>query len=109
MTAGEVTVRKLDHTGREVISYPGEVIERSAGRIVVRTSWDRGPLDLGFVLLEPEDRWTETFYADRWYNIFEICDSEGNLKGWYCNITRPARIAKNEIVAEGLALDLWVG
>jgi predicted RNA-binding protein associated with RNAse of E/G family len=103
-----VTIRKLDHTGRQVIAYPGRVIRREGPAIVLRTEWDRAPLDLGFVVLEPGDRWTETFYADRWYNIFEICASDGRLKGWYCNVTRPARIDAGEVSAEDLALDLWV-
>ena len=103
-----VTVRKLDHSGREVISYPGEVLRRNQDAIVLRTSWDREPMDLGFVTLEPDDRWTEYFYSNRWYNIFEIHASNGRLKGWYCNITRPADITENEVAAEDLALDLWV-
>lgn len=65
-------------------------------------------MDLGFVILEPEDRWTEYFYSNRWYNIFEIRASNGRLKGWYCNITRPARIGEETVTAEDLALDLWV-
>ena len=65
-------------------------------------------MDLGFVVLEPADRWREFFYADRWYNVFEIRDGDGRLKGWYCNITRPARIGPDEFAAEDLALDLWV-
>ena len=104
----QVTLRKLDHTGDEVISYPGNVLQRDDDVIVLRTSWDREPMDLGFAVLEPDDRWTETFYAHRWYNVFEIRDGDGRLKGWYCNITRPARIANDEIAAEDLALDLWV-
>jgi protein associated with RNAse G/E len=104
----QITVRKLDHTGREVISYPGAVLERSDVAIVLRTAWDREPLDLGFVVLEPGDLWTETFYSKRWYNIFEIRASDGRLKGWYCNLTRLARITRDEIAAEDLALDLWV-
>ncbi len=104
----QVTVRKLNHTGQEVISYPGEVLERRDDAIVLRTTWDREPMDLGFVVLEPDDGWTETFYADRWYNVFEIRDSDGRLKGWYCNVARPARITEDEVAAEDLALDLWV-
>ncbi len=104
----QVTVHKLDHAGREVISYPGEVLHRSDDTIVLRTAWDREPLDLGFVVLEPDDRWTETFYADRWYNVFEIRAGDGRLKGWYCNVTRPARISENEVAAQDLAFDLWV-
>jgi predicted RNA-binding protein associated with RNAse of E/G family len=104
-----VTVRKLDHAGRQVTAYPGRVLRRDDRAIVLRTGWDRAPLDVGFVVLEPGDRWTEYFYDDRWYNIFEICASDGRLKGWYCNITRPACISADEVAAEDLALDLWVG
>jgi hypothetical protein len=104
----QVTVRKLNHSGCEEISYPGDVLQRSSDAIVLRTTWDREPMDLGFVVLEPDDRWTETFYSDRWYNIFEIRASHGQLKGWYCNVTRPAKITQDEIAAEDLALDLWV-
>jgi hypothetical protein len=103
-----VTIRKLDHAGRQVTAYPGRVLRRDGNAIVLRTGWDRDPLDLGFVILEPGDRWTEYFHADRWYNIFEIRASGGRLKGWYCNITRPARISDDEVAAEDLALDLWV-
>jgi len=103
-----VTVRKLDHLGRQVTAYPGRVLRRTDALIVLRTGWDRSPLDLGFVILEPGDRWTEYFYADRWYNIFEICASGGQLKGWYCNVTRPPCIRDTEVAAEDLALDLWV-
>jgi predicted RNA-binding protein associated with RNAse of E/G family len=105
---GLVTVRKLDHAGGQVISYPGQVMQRTDRAVVLRTAWDRVPLDLGYVVLEPNDRWTEYFYADRWYNIFQICASDGHLKGWYCNVTRPARISAEEVRAEDLALDLWV-
>ena len=104
-----VTVRKLDHAGRQVTAYPGRVLRRDDRAIVLRTGWDRAPLDVGFVVLEPGDRWTEYFYDDRWYNIFEICASDGRLKGWYCNVTRPACISADEVAAEDLALDLWVG
>lgn len=103
-----VTIRKLDHAGHQVTAYPGRVLRRDDHAIVLRTRWDRAPMDLGFVLLETGDRWTEYFYADRWYNIFEIRASDGRLKGWYCNITRPAHISADEVSAEDLALDLWV-
>jgi predicted RNA-binding protein associated with RNAse of E/G family len=63
---------------------------------------------LGFAVLETGDPWIEHYFPGQWYNIFEICASDGRLKGWYCNITRPARITADSIEAEDLALDLWV-
>ncbi len=104
----QVTIRKLDHRGRQVTSYPGQVIEWSEDVLVLRTTWSRAPMDLGFVVLESGDRWVEYFYPDRWYNVFEIHAGDGQLKGWYCNITRPAVITADQVAAEDLALDLWV-
>ena len=103
-----LTIRKLDHIGSQVTAYPGVVLRRDGQSIVLRTAWERDPMDLGFVVLEPGDRWTEYFYVDRWYNIFEIRTSDGRLKGWYCNVTRPACITDDDVTAEDLALDLWV-
>jgi len=101
-------MRKLDHTGRQVTEYPGEVLQRTDDVLVLRTTWTRPPLDLGYVILETGGLWTERFFPGRWYNIFEIHSSDGRLQGWYCNIARPPRITAKEVAAEDLALDLWV-
>ena len=51
----------------------------------------------------------ETYYHDRWYNIFEIHDRDDDaLKGWYCNITRPANFVDGRVEYVDLFLDLWV-
>jgi predicted RNA-binding protein associated with RNAse of E/G family len=33
---------------------------------------------------------------------------DGALRGWYCNIARPAVIADDEVAQVDLALDVWV-
>jgi len=103
-----VIVRKLNDAGEEKARYTGTVLHRGPHVLVLRTAWQWPPRDLGYVMLSPEDLWTETFYDDRWYNIFAIQAQNGRLKGWYCNITRPARISDASVVREDLALDLWV-
>ena len=103
-----ITIHKLDHRGQEVLAYPGRVIRRTETELVVQTGWDRPAMELGYVTLEPGDRWREFFFRDRWYNVFEIRTSDLRLKGWYCNITRPASITPTQVAAEDLALDLWV-
>lgn len=105
---GFVIVRKLDHASRQVTVYIGQVLWREDDEIVLHATWQRPSLDLGYTVLEPGDRFIEHFYADRWYNIFKVRAADGRLKGWYCNVTRPARISEDEIAAEDLALDLWV-
>jgi hypothetical protein len=102
-------VRKLDYAGRQVIAYPGRVLYRAPAMVVLETRWERATYRLDYVTLEPGDRWRESFYSDRWYNVFEIHAADGRLKGWYCNVTLPASIEMTEVSARDLALDLWVG
>ena len=108
MLQRHVTVRKLDHQGREVTSYPGCLLHRGPQSVVLGTRWRHSTTDLGYVVLEPEDRWLEVFYLDRWYNVFEIYTNGGQLKGWYCNVTRPARLDGDQVLWEDLALDVWI-
>ena len=37
----------------------------------------------------------------------EVRDATGVLKGWYCDITRPAVLPGAELLVEDLDLDLW--
>jgi predicted RNA-binding protein associated with RNAse of E/G family len=39
--------------------------------------------------------------------VKEVRDGQGGLKGWYCDITRPATLSGGELVVEDLDLDLW--
>jgi predicted RNA-binding protein associated with RNAse of E/G family len=68
-------------------------------------------MDLGYTVFEPGDRFVEWFFDDRWYNIFEVrAAHDDHLKGWYCNVTKPAVIdvAQGRVSAIDLALDVWV-
>ena len=64
-------------------------------------------MDLG-VVFAPGDHFFEHYYSARWYNIFEVRSAEGVLKGWYCNITRPACFEGDMVTSEDLELDLFV-
>jgi len=105
----EITIRKLDHAGRETIRYQGTVLERGKTWIKLEAFFGLPDRDEGYVIFRKGDRFVEFFYSDRWYNIFEIYDvTDDHLKGWYCNLTRPARLDVDIIVSEDLALDVWI-
>lgn len=108
MSARSVEVR-LVKAGRTKISYPAEVVTDDGTRLTVRAPWAAdGVRDFGFVRFEPGDVFTEHYWRDRWYAVKEVRSGDGALKGWYCDITRPASVGGSEVVVEDLDLDLWV-
>lgn len=103
------TVIKRDVTGSETLRYTGELVERGATWVCIRAPFSFSDRDLGYVVLRRGDLFTEWFYSDKWYNIFRIDDvATGQLKGWYCNLTRPAEIGADVVAADDLALDVFV-
>lgn len=101
-------VRKLDEAGQLVWRYSGRLLEEREGERVLEAIFDRETVRLGPLELRRGDRMIEHFYSDRWYNIFEIRDPKEGLRGWYCNIARPAQFTPQAIIQEDLALDLVV-
>ncbi|RST18616.1 DUF402 domain-containing protein [Streptomyces sp. WAC05374] len=108
MSARSVDVR-LVKAGRTKIRYPAEVVSDDGTLLTVRAPWAAdGVRDFGFVRFEPGDVFTEHYWRDRWYAVKEVRTGEGALKGWYCDVTRPASVRGSEVVVEDLDLDLWV-
>ncbi len=76
---------------------------------MLEARFNRPDLPFHGILLKQGDRFVETFYTDRWYNIFEIHDrDDDHLKGWYCNIGCPAEITPGTVSYVDLELDLLV-
>jgi protein associated with RNAse G/E len=103
-----ITVVKLDPQGEAKIRYQGEVVARSTHAVIIQAIWTSPARDLGYTRFEPGDRFTEYYYADRWFNIFDITSADGVRKGWYCNVAEPARIFDNRVEQVDLILDVWV-
>ncbi|MEA3349217.1 MAG: DUF402 domain-containing protein [Chloroflexota bacterium] len=105
----QVTVIKQDARGRETWRYDGEVLRRSQGQITIEAYFGREVCDLHGLRMRRGDRFVETYFFDRWYNIFEIHDrGDDGLKGWYCNVASPAVFEKGVISYRDLALDVLV-
>ncbi len=104
-----VTVRKLDAEGAEVLRYSGQIIRRTETSLVLEAFFDMEEREFHGLIFRRGDRFVETHYSDRWYNVLAVHDVDtGNFKGWYCNISRPAIINGATVSAEDLALDLVV-
>ncbi len=104
-----ITVLKRNLQGEVTWQYSGHVLRRGPNLIVLEARFNRPGVSFMGVFLKEGDRFVETFYADRWYNIFEIHDrDDDHLKGWYCNVGKPAILDETTVSYVDLALDLWV-
>ncbi|MFF9818818.1 DUF402 domain-containing protein [Streptomyces sp. NPDC014006] len=98
----------LVKAGRTKIRYPAQLLADDGTRIAVRAPWAGDAVrDFGFVRFEAGDVFTEYYWRDRWYSVKEVRDAAGEVKGWYCDIARPATLSGTELVVEDLDLDLW--
>jgi hypothetical protein len=104
-----ITVLKLDTQGREIWRYHGEVVQSLPDRVVLEALFDREDRLFHGMPLRRGDRFVETYFTERWYNIYEIhAREDDSLRGWYCNIGRPALLDGDCLSYIDLALDLLI-
>ncbi len=104
-----IIVLKKNLAGEVTWKYSGKVLRRESNAVILEAFFNRPDMPFMDVVFKENDRFVETFYTDHWYNIFEIHDcDDGKIKGWYCNVGRPAVITDGNVSYIDLALDLWV-
>ena len=104
-----IKVQKKNPAGEVTYEYEGLLLQEDQHSIVLQALFDRDDMPFLDVVFKTGDRFIEYYYTDRWYNIFAIHDREDDrVKGWYCNIGKPAVFEDSTVSYIDLALDLWV-
>ena len=105
----DITVIKYDHSGAEKMRYPGTLLSRQGAKLVLQAEFTAEYFHFDRISFYKGDLFIETYYSDRWYNIYEIHDhKDDTLKGWYCNVSYPAEFTNGLVTFRDLALDLLV-
>ena len=109
MSRMKFKVQKKNPKSEVTYQYEGVLLERDENSITLEALFDRQDIPFMDTVLKKGDRFVEHYYTDRWYNIFAVYDrDDGMLKGWYCNVGKPAVIEDGILSYVDLALDLWV-
>ena len=104
-----IKVQKKNLSGEVTVEYVGDVLRRDENSVKLEALFTRADMPFMDIVFKKGDRFVEYYFTDRWYNIFTIHDrDDGKIKGWYCNIGKPAEIADGIVSYVDLALDLWV-
>lgn len=91
-----VTCIKIDPQGEFVTSYPTEVIDAGAPEpwIAVRARWKNKLVQQGPVTFMPGDTLHEFFSPEHPFNLFSVNSTDGELRGWYANVTYPTVVER---------------
>ncbi len=89
----ELTIVKLAPDGSEAARYLGEVVGHYRDSwIPVLATWTYRTVDLGDLSFSPGDNLMEWFSPWHPFNAFAVFSPADQLKGWYANVTHPARL-----------------
>lgn len=106
---GIIKIIKQDYLGHDVWEYTGSLVQRYKNKIIIEAYFDREETPVDKLILREGDRFIETYFLDKWFNIYEIQNQQDRIiKAWYCNISYPAKLFDNTITYRDLELDLLV-
>ena len=99
-----ITIKKLDTSGRELLRYEGQIVMKRGNCVLVKAAYLHPDLEMPGLTFNTGDTFYEVHCSDSWFNVFEVrSGGEEVLKGWYCNITRPAVVEDGQVRAVDLA------
>ena len=79
-----IVVRKLEWgTRRERLSYPATVVEVTDHAVVVAAKSTLDGVAIDGVVIVQEDRFTECYYRDRWFNTYHCLSDRRAPVGAY--------------------------
>ena len=103
-----LTVVKLDLRGNESARYAAVSLPAPPGWVVVRAGWQQPRVEADRLSFEPGDTLIEYFSLREPVNAFAVFDASDQLKGWYGNVSLPARLQDNRLIWQDLYLDIIV-
>lgn len=89
----KILVEKQNEFSGDGPIYPALIMESTVGEpwIEVRATWTMDDVDVSGLQFQDGDELREFFSPRHPFNAFAVYSPDGPFKGWYANVTRPAR------------------
>ena len=106
----QLEVWKVGHDGRSPVRYPGTVVDAGAPApwVAVACRWTLPAVESDGLWMYPGDTLIEFFSPAHPFNAFRVHAPDGELRGWYANVTYPTVIRGTILEWHDLWLDLIV-
>ena len=103
----DLLVEKYKADGSFSFSWEATLLEEGENHRKLKAYFNAPAHLVDKVWFNPGDLFIETYYNNRWYNVFEVHEGHnGEIKAWYSNLSYPAKFSPGLITWQDLELDL---
>lgn len=105
-----VEVTKVHEDGRAVTRYRahGSAEACAEGWFAVESPWVTRPVEVHGLRFETGDLLIEFLSTGEWFNVFRVQAPDGEVRGWYANVTYPASLDRTESTTTVTWRDLYL-
>lgn len=101
-----INSRKFD--GKVHRSWQANLIERRDSLLIFVGEFEKEVKHSNLGIIRRGTVSYEYYWLDRWYNIFQFHEPEGELRNFYCNISEPPKLEKNILDYVDFDIDILV-
>ena len=103
-----VTINSRKFDGKIHRSWQAELIERRDSLLIFMGKFAEEINHTNLGVIRRGTISFEYYWFDRWYNIFQFHEPDGELRNFYCNISQPPKLQRNVLDYVDFDIDILV-
>ncbi len=103
-----IAVRACKYDGSEHRTWPAKVLRQEGTLFVLDARFDQEIQHELLGTIAPGTTSIEYYWLDRWYNIFQFSQPNGELRSYYCNVNVPPTFDGQVLSYVDLDIDILV-
>ena len=103
-----VTINSRKFDGKVHRSWQANLIERRGSLMIFLGEFEKEVIHSNLGVIRRGTVSYEYYWLDRWYNVFQFHEPDGELRNFYCNISEPPKLKKNVLDYVDFDLDILV-